>query len=169
MTYHAILAIARALAVHRVEYLVVGGIAAIAHGVPRNTFDIDLVIQLDPDNVRRAFDALREIGYIPRVPVTAEGFGDAATREGWIRDKHMVVLNFHSDRFRETQVDVFVSEPFPFPETMKNAVVDQLEDGTSLRIVDIGTLIYMKVLAGRPKDLQDAEELRRIKNHDEQD
>ncbi len=168
MTHEAIREIARALAAQKVEYLVVGGVAAIAHGVPRNTFDIDLVIRLNPENVRRAFDALRGIGYLPRVPVTAEGFGDQEMREGWIRDKNMVVLNFHSDRFRETQLDVFVSEPFPFSETLARAVVDRFQDGTELRIVDIGTLIRMKEQAGRPHDLEDVERLREIKGRHEQ-
>ena len=42
----------------RVRYLVAGGLAVNAHGYLRFTRDIDLVIQLDPDNVTSAFRAM---------------------------------------------------------------------------------------------------------------
>ena len=36
---------------HEVKYLVIGGIAAVLHGVPRATFDLDILIEATPDNV----------------------------------------------------------------------------------------------------------------------
>jgi len=47
---------------HGVKYLVIGGIAAIAHGVPRNTFDLDILIEATPENARRLLDALCDAG-----------------------------------------------------------------------------------------------------------
>ena len=38
---------------HKVRYLVIGGIAAVLHGVPRATFDLDILIEASPDNARR--------------------------------------------------------------------------------------------------------------------
>ena len=43
---------------HGVKYLVIGGVAAIAHGVPRTTFDLDMLIEATPENARRLLDAL---------------------------------------------------------------------------------------------------------------
>lgn len=37
---------------HNVRYLVIGGIAAVLHGVPRATFDLDILIEASPDNAR---------------------------------------------------------------------------------------------------------------------
>jgi hypothetical protein len=82
-------AIARALESADVRYLVAGGLAVAAHGYLRFTKDADLVIQLDPGNIHRAFSALDSLGYRPMVPVVAKQFADTATREGWIRDKGM--------------------------------------------------------------------------------
>ena len=45
---------------HRVRYLVIGGIAAVLHGVPRATFDLDILIEASPDNAQRLLDALTE-------------------------------------------------------------------------------------------------------------
>jgi len=47
---------------HRVRYLIVGGMAFIYHAKPRYTKDIDLWIDADHDNVRRANLALEEFG-----------------------------------------------------------------------------------------------------------
>ena len=47
---------------HRVQYLIVGGLAFIYHAKPRYTKDIDLWIDADHDNVRRANRALEEFG-----------------------------------------------------------------------------------------------------------
>jgi hypothetical protein len=38
---------------HDVKYVVIGGIAAVLHGVPRATFDLDLLIEATPENAAR--------------------------------------------------------------------------------------------------------------------
>ncbi len=90
-------AIARALQNAGVRYLVAGGLAVNAHGFLRFTKDVDLVMDLAPENVRRAFDALASLGYRPRVPITADEFADADMRQTWIREKGMQVLQLWSD------------------------------------------------------------------------
>ena len=47
---------------HKVRYLIVGGLAFIYHAKPRYTKDIDLWIDSEHDNVRRANRALVEFG-----------------------------------------------------------------------------------------------------------
>ena len=39
----------RLLNEREVRYLVIGGIAAVLHGVPRATFDLDILIEAAPD------------------------------------------------------------------------------------------------------------------------
>lgn len=153
-------AIVRALEGAGVRYLVAGGLAVNAHGYLRFTKDVDFVVQLIPDNVERAFAALGALGYRPTVPVTAVQFGNSALRESWIRDKGMQVLQFWSDAHRETPVDVFVSEPFPFDEEFERALVKPLYGTTPVRFVSIPALIRMKEAAGRTQDRIDIEYLR---------
>jgi hypothetical protein len=151
----------RALDEAGVRYLVAGGLAVNAHGYLRFTRDIDLVLELTPANILPAFGALQGIGYRPLVPVTAAEFADAAKRAEWIREKGMTVLNFWSDRHKETPVDVFVTEPFAFDEEFSRALVKPLRS-IAVRFVSIPTLIAMKELAGRPQDKIDIEYLRKI-------
>ena len=138
------------------------GLAVNAHGYVRLTYDVDLVIQLKAENIRPAFAALASLGYRPTVPVTADQFSDAAQRASWIRDKGMQVLNFASDRHRPVTVDVFVTEPFDFDGEYQAALQGELAPGLMVRFVSISTLIAMKQLDNRPRDLDDIEHLRMI-------
>ena len=129
-------ALVRALEDAHVRYLVAGGLAVNAHGLLRFTKDVDLVVQLDPENVERAYAALGGLGY------------------RWIREKGMQVLQFWSDSHPETPVDVFVAEPFDFDREHRDALVKPL-GSVDVRFVSIRALIAMKEAAGRPQDKSD--------------
>ena len=47
---------------HDVHYVIIGGIAAILYGVPRATFDLDILIEASPENAQRLLDALLDAG-----------------------------------------------------------------------------------------------------------
>jgi hypothetical protein len=158
--------IARALNDAGAPFIVVGGLAVIAHGYGRSTQDLDLVIRLDPSTIRNAFVALDSLGYRPVVPVTAEGFANAEQRAKWISEKGMTVLSFHSDKHRGTPVDVFVNEPFDFGTEYDAALVEEIASQVPLRIVRLETLLQLKRAAGRPQDLADIAELNRIHGGD---
>jgi predicted nucleotidyltransferase len=152
--------IARTLNEAQVRYLIVGGLAVAAHGYGRATFDVDLVIQLEFDNVMRTMDALESVGYRPVNPVRSRDFADAAVRETWIRDKQMVVFQLRSDRHRETSIDIFVSEPFDFNVEYERALIGELVSQVPVRFVCLETLLQMKETAGRAKDQEDIRQLR---------
>ena len=52
---------------HQVKYLTIGGIAAILYGVPRATFDLDILIEATPENAQRLLDALLRAFVIQRL------------------------------------------------------------------------------------------------------
>ncbi|HEX2824747.1 MAG TPA: hypothetical protein VHP37_00260 [Burkholderiales bacterium] len=153
-------ALAVALEEAGVRYLVAGGLAVNAHGYLRFTKDVDLVVQLVSDNIVAAFDALNNLGYRPTVPISAAQFADASLRASWIRDKGMQVLQFWSDRHRETPIDVFVREPFDFDLEYERALVKPLHGAIAVHFVTVQELIRMKQAAGRPQDHIDIEQLR---------
>ena len=47
---------------HKVKYLVIGGIAAVLYGVPRATFDLDILIDANTINTHRLLDAFLDAG-----------------------------------------------------------------------------------------------------------
>lgn len=154
--------IVKALNGNKARYLVVGGMAVVAHGYGRLTYDLDLVLQLTSDNILRGFSALERLGYKPKVPVTGQQFANRKLREGWIKDKGMMVLNFFSDEHPDTPVDIFVREPFDFDAQYSAAVEEELSKGVWFRYANIAALIAMKKKAGRDKDRDDITHLRII-------
>lgn len=155
-------AVAAELNAEGVRYLIAGGLAVGAHGYLRSTMDIDIVIDLDPENIAAAFNALAGLGYRPLVPVTAAAFSDPAQRERWIVEKGMQVLNFFSDQHPATTVDIFATQPFAFDAEYERALVAELAPGLSVSFVSLPTLIAMKEAAGRLRDLDDVQHLRWI-------
>jgi hypothetical protein len=162
MTLTTLKKIIKALNRNKVRYLVVGGIAVVAHGYGRLTHNIDLVIQLKQENIVNAFAAIARLGYRPRIPITAEQFANEKLRNSWIREKGMTVLCFFSDEYRDTQIDVFVKEPFDFDGRYDTAIQESLDKTALFKFVDIQTLIEMKKVAGRLKDQDDIVHLKMI-------
>jgi hypothetical protein len=152
--------IVRTLQEANVRYLVVGGIAVIAHGYVRLTVDVDLLIQLEAPNIVAALHGLERLGYKPTVPVTAEQFAQPAMRQQWIADKQMKVLKLYSDAHRETPIDVFVSDPLGFNEAFNRVHYHRLTNKLDVPVCGYEDLIKLKLLAARPKDMEDLDRLK---------
>jgi len=142
-----------------VGYLVVGGLAVIAHGHTRLTMNIDLVIQLDAENIRRSIDALARIGYRPQIPVDPMEFMSEETRRTWAELRNMVVFQWVCDVLGSPAVDVFVQEPFDFQIEYERAVAVEVSSSVKVPVVAINTLIEMKRQTGRERDLEDVSNL----------
>jgi hypothetical protein len=162
MEVRSIEIIVRSLNAAKVQYLIVGGLAVGAHGYNRLTVDVDLVIGLEPDNIKRALHALQSAGWRMSIPVTAEDFADPKLRESWRKTKGMIVLKLWSDEHRRTPVDIFVYEPFDFKKEFARAKWESVAGKTRAPIVAYKTLLAMKKSAGREKDLLDIKALKKL-------
>ncbi len=58
---------------HDVKYLVIGGIAAVLHGVPRATFDLDILIEATEDNAQHVLEAMLEARLGTAALIDAQG------------------------------------------------------------------------------------------------
>jgi len=155
--------VVEALSKRGVRFIVVGGLAVIEHGYLRATRDMDIVIQLVSENIYSCFKALEEIGYRPTVPISAEQFADPDLRQRWQGEKHMRVLQFWSDDYPDTKLDIFLDSPFDFDLEWKNSKrVSAQPHANEIRFASIPALIKMKQVAGRPRDLIDIEYLEKL-------
>jgi hypothetical protein len=145
-----------------VRYLVVGGLAVVAHGYFRTTADLDLVIGLEESNIIKGLRALEAIGYRMAIPVTVEAFADASNREQWRREKGMLVLKMWNDAYPLNPVDIFVHEPFDMNQEWERAAQVEWREGLRVPVVSKKTLIAMKAEAARPQDLADIAELEKL-------
>ena len=146
----------------KVRYVLVGGLAVLLHGVDRLTADIDLVVDLAPEQAAKAIAVLLELGFKPQAPVDPRGFADPAIRERWQRDSSMVVMSFWDPQNRRPTVDLFADYPMDFELLFRDALVMPLASAT-VRVASLDHLIAIKRAAGRAKDLDDASRLAELK------
>lgn len=151
----------RALNDAGIRYVVVGGLAVVLHGHARLTADADLVVDLEPEEARKAVEALTALGLTPVIPEPATGFADPETRKRWIREKGMQVFSLFDPADPLLRVGLFVDEPIPFDELFGRAEILPLAT-TRVRVASIPDLIRMKRLADRPRDREDVEQLERL-------
>lgn len=144
-----------------VRFVVVGGLAVVIQGFARLTADVDLVIDLDAANVRRALDALLARGLRPLLPVTAMDFADEAIRREWVETRNLEVFSMRDPANPLLVVDLFAREPIPFEELWSRADTVTL-GGRTIRVASIEDLIRMKRSAGRPQDAVDIQRLEEI-------
>jgi hypothetical protein len=163
VTLAALESVFHALNAARVRYLVAGGVAVNAHGYQRLTHDLDLFVHLDADNLTTSLRALAGLGYRPVLPVRAEDFADPSLRQEWVEVRHLQVFSLASDRRHGVTVDLFATAPFDFNTEYEAAMEAEVAPELFVRFVRLATLIEMKEKAGRPRDLDDAEHLRRIR------
>ncbi len=124
---------------HEVRYVVIGGIASVLYGVPRATFDLDILIEATPENSQRLLDALLETG-----------MGTASlTNVDEILSNEITIFK---DRVR---IDVQTSTPglnFQDAWAHRNTLEYQ---GQSFYVASRADLISSKKATGRDVDLDD--------------
>lgn len=146
-----------------VRYVVAGGFAVNLHGFLRFTKDLDVLIDLAPANAALAMAVLDACGLKPRAPVPLCDFADADKRSEWAEQRHMLVFQLWHPSDPFCTVDIFIRNPIDFERLWTRAVIAPFGN-VECRIAGVEDLIAMKTLAGRPQDLRDIEQLRRIES-----
>jgi predicted nucleotidyltransferase len=138
------------LARHHVNYVVIGGLAVIAHGHTRNTRDVDLMAASDTANLGRLAVAFRELSArlsgVDAHLLDIDVYDPATLASG---------ANFTLET-AAGGLDYFNDVPgaAAFEELRERALIVDLE-GLRIPIVGLDDLIRMKQASGRPQDLTD--------------
>jgi hypothetical protein len=149
-------ALLRALAESGVDFVVIGGIAAVAHGSPQITQDLDICYAGDEDNLERLGRVLVGLG------ATLRGVTDDVP---FVPDgrtlRHTRVLTLDTS---EGPLDM-LAEPDGSGgyERLRANAITATVGGVDVRIAGLDDLIAMKKAAGRPKDQIYVEELEAIR------
>jgi hypothetical protein len=128
---------------HGVEYVVVGGVAAVLQGAPVTTFDIDTLFKVDPANVGRLAKALAalEARYRERAELRP-------TEEDLAAGGHLLLMTSSGP------LDVlgFIGGGKRYEDIAATATRVAV-GGVSIRVLPIEALIEEKKALGRDKDL----------------
>ncbi len=131
-----------------VEYLVVGGHAVNAHGVPRMTKDLDLFIRPSEENSWRVYQALADFG-APLAGMHPAEFADAES---------IFQIGVEPNRIDVVQKIDGVS----FERAWENRVEASVNGLLAAPFISRDDLIANKLESGRAQDLADVEQLRRL-------
>jgi len=138
------LATLRVLVAHDVEFIVVGGVAAVLQGAPIVTFDVDILHRRSSENVARLLSALREL--------------DASYRNDPRRlsphESHLMGSGHQLLRTRLGDLDVLgtIDDDVTYDDVKDQTIEVDLGDAR-VRVLELSRLIQAKQSAGRPKDL----------------
>jgi hypothetical protein len=145
-------AVIRLLGEQRVRYIVIGGLAAVTHGAPLVTQDIDMCYPREADDLERLAAALREVhaefrGTDPAVPFRLDAKtlarGDAFTLTTDLGSVDLIATPAGTSGYDDLAKTADSFELF----------------GYRVLVASVDDLIRMKRAAGRPKDLLALEEL----------
>ncbi|MGI9094368.1 MAG: hypothetical protein ACR2F4_02190 [Thermoleophilaceae bacterium] len=134
-----------------VVYVIVGGLAAGAHGVVRATRDLDLVADPSPENLRRLAGTVAALG--ARHPIegalTGPSLGRPVSIKLQTRHGEVHVLN----RMLGTPA---------FEDLVRDRLVVEIDDGIEAPISSLSHLRAMKRASDRPRDAVDLAELEEL-------
>jgi hypothetical protein len=126
---------------HNVKYVIIGGIAAVLYGVPRATFDLDILIESNTTNAQRLLNALLEANLGTATLISAE---ELIAHE----------ITIFKDRIR---IDVQTKTPgLQFEIAWQNREIMEYQNQT-FYVVSCDDLIASKRASGREIDLEDVQ------------
>ncbi len=127
-----------------VRYLVIGGYAVAHHGHPRYTKDLDVWLEMSPENSTRIIKALEKFGFAT-LGLRAEDFLEPDT---------IIQLGYEPQR-----IDLLTSAAgIDFATAWENQCLVEVEHLT-IRVLGLPQLIKNKQAVGRPQDLADVDAL----------
>jgi hypothetical protein len=129
---------------NKVRYLVVGGYAVAFHGHPRYTKDLDVWIELSPDNANNILNALKKFG-----------FGSLGLKpDDFLESDQIIQLGYPPNR-----IDLLTTlKDLKFEHCYKAKVEVEIQ-GLHIDFIDIENLKKNKRATGRQQDLADAANL----------
>jgi hypothetical protein len=143
------------LLANRVRFIVIGGGAAIAHGLARLTYDVDVVYARDPENIRNLVAALKpHQPYLRGAPPGLPFRWDEQTIQAGLNFTLTTSLG-DLDVLGEVAGGGSYEQLLPF-----STELDAF--GVRCRFVTLERLIQLKRAAGRPKDLETLAELQAL-------
>jgi hypothetical protein len=135
----------RSLAEADVDFIVVGGLAAVLNGAPVNTFDVDIVPSRDEANIKKLLRVLAAIDAIYRMQPERRLSPDAG---------HLKSSGHHNLITAFGPLDVLgtIGHALAYEELLPHTIEMSVGQGLRVRILDLPTIIALKEELGGEKD-----------------
>jgi hypothetical protein len=152
-----------ALVDHGVEFVLIGGMAAVLHGDVGVTVDIDVVPERSAENLERLASALRGLGARIRTEGEPEGLRFDCSARFFANLSPDSIVNMTTDA-GDLDVSFCPSGTQGFADLRRDAI--EIEAGERLRVLvaSLDDVIRSKQAAGREKDRVALPRLRRLRD-----
>lgn len=148
----------RALARHKVRYVLIGGLAATLHGSNLRTGDVDICPARDRENLNRLAGAMKELKARVRAPDAPAGLPFAADAHFFGR---VQICNLVT-KYGDLDISFHPSGTGGFEELAEHAVSYRLGK-LVVPTASLDDIVRSKEAANRPKDLQTLPALRTLR------
>ena len=146
----------------KIKYIVVGGIAVNLYGIPRMTYDTDLIVDMQDKNLKALLTLLKDWGFKPKLPVNMMEFAKSEKRRDWIKNKNMKAFCLINPEWAMSEIDIVINTPINYKKASKNIKYIALQN-VSIPMISINDLIKMKKSSNRQQDKADMRYLKRLK------
>jgi hypothetical protein len=133
---------------HRVECIIIGGVALLLHGSTRVTLDIDILYERSPENIRRLVDAVRPFN--PKLRLAGD-----QPRTDFPFDEHTIWNGANFTLWTpDFDIDLLAStEDLPnYEAVLPESEVITTNGGRTFRILSLDALLRIKRRLNRLKD-----------------
>lgn len=158
--------ILHALATRGIEFIVGGGVACVLHGVERVTMDVDVAVQMRPDNLLKFIDAMDSLGLRPRVPIAPALLLDPAVIRLMVEEKQALVFSFVDPDRPFRHLDMFLRSDLSYDSLLSDSEWKSL-GSVEVRVINRPRMLAIKLAINPPrlKDRLDIEFLSRNENN----
>jgi hypothetical protein len=149
-----LLARLRHLCEYQIEFIIVGGLAAVLNGAPIQTFDIDVVYSLDPANIDRIVAYLEFLDAVYRIQP------ERRLRPTW---SHVAAGGHLNLITRLGPLDLLgtIGQGLGYSELLPDSNEMDIGQGIRVRVLNLETIIAVKEQLASEKDLAVLPVLRR--------
>ncbi len=141
-----LIAALRQLCESEVQFILVGGLAAVLNGAPIQTFDVDLVYSREPANIDRLLAVLRSLDAVFRMQPDRRLRPDRSHLAG---GGHLNLLT----SFGPLDLLGTIGENLAFADLLSHSREMDVGQGIHVRVLNLDTLISIKEQLGSEKDL----------------
>ena len=145
MPQHRFVATLSALHNGGVDFILVGGVAAVLNGAPVDTFDVDIVHSREPANIERLLKVLEELDAVYRMRPERRLRPNAS---------HLASTGHSNLLTRYGPLDVLgsIGRDLGYAELVARSAELEIGAGHRIRVLDLETLIAVKEELGGEKD-----------------
>jgi len=143
------------------EFVVIGGLCVVYHGVPVATFDLDICCPFGEENVRKIESAVKDLNPVHRL--TANKLPLEETRSSF-KDLKNIYLQTNLGKLDCLSE---VAGLGSYEQVLQQSILHRMSFG-EFRMLNLDALIASKSAAGREKDLEAVRLLRAVKERKDQ-